>query len=201
MKTIEDSEMIRDMTNNYKLLRTTHRDVYTTFAENFQYYLSTLTQADFDEIDADIVASGLNSLQNVDSATEMLMLFDFFYFVNGRFPTTAAHTFVPLADLPMEVNGEQLNLKKLHEKFRTTNSHALVSFQFLAALNIYFVGDPELGCRFLTEFYQNMSASTLSTDNAFTFDAFTDLSTSTNLSLRRQTNQNTSEIKAKSIQF
>ena len=29
-------------------------------------------------------------------------------------------------------------------KFRTTNSHALVSSQFLAALNIFFGGDPEL---------------------------------------------------------
>ena len=72
------------------------------------------------------------------------MLFDFFYFANGRFPSTGVHTFIPRADLPMEVNGEKLNIKKLYEKFRTANSHALVSSQFLAALNIFFGGDPEL---------------------------------------------------------
>ena len=99
------------------------KDFYTKTAENFQYYLGTLIPSDFNEIDADIVASCLNSLQNVDPATELIMLFDFFYFVNGRFPTTPMHTFVPRADLVMEVNGEELNIKKLYEKFRMTNSH------------------------------------------------------------------------------
>ena len=40
-----------------------------------------------------------------------------------------------------------------------------------------------------------MTVSTLSTDNAFTFDAFSDLSISMNLLLRSQRNQNISEIK------
>ena len=123
------------------------------------------------------------------------MLFDFFYFVNGRFPTAGVHTFIPRVDLPMEVNGEELNIKKLYEKFRMTNSRAVVSSQFLAALNIFFGGDPELSRRFLTEFYQNVTVSTLSTGGAFTFDAFTDLSTSINLSLRRQRNESISRIK------
>ena len=169
--------------------------MYTTTAENFQYYLSTLTQSEFDEIDSDIMSSDLNSLQNVEAATELLMFFDFFYFVNGRFPTTGIHTFILRADLPMEVNGEELNIKKLYEKRRTTNSHALVSCQFLAALNIYFVVDPELSRRFLTEFYQNMTVSTLSTDYAFNFGAFTNLSTSIILSLRCQRNENPNRIK------
>ena len=95
----------------------------------------------------------------------------------------------------MEVNGEELNIKKLYEKFRTTNSHALVNSQFLAALNIFLGGDPELSRRFLTEFYQNMAVSALSTDSAFTFDAFTDLITSINLSLRRQRNESINRIK------
>ena len=117
IKTTEDSEMIQDMSKNYRLLRRVHHNLYTTIAENFKLYLSTLTQSEFDEIDSDIISSGLNSLQNVETATELLMLFDIFYFVNGRFPTTAVHTFNPLADLPMEVNGEELNIKKLYEKF------------------------------------------------------------------------------------
>ena len=71
----------------------------------------------------------------------------------------------------------------------------LVSSQFLAALNIFFGGNPELSRRFLTEFYQNMTVSTLSTDGAFTFDAFIDLSTSINLSLRGQRIESISRIK------
>ena len=76
-----------------------------------------------------------------------------------------------------------------------TNSHALVSSQCLAALNIFFGGDAEFSCRFLTEFYQNMTVSTLSTDYAFNFDAFTNLSISMNLSLRHQKNENPNKIK------
>ena len=105
IKTTEDSEMIQDMSKNYRLLRRIHHGLYTTIAENFILYLSTLTQSEFDEIDSDIISSGLNSLQNIETATELLMLFEFFYFVNRRFPTTGVHTFIPRADLPMDING------------------------------------------------------------------------------------------------
>ena len=40
-----------------------------------------------------------------------------------------------------------------------------------------------------------MTVSTLSTVHAFTFDAFTDLTTAINLLLRRQRNENTNRIK------
>ena len=51
IKTTEDSEIVQDVTKNYKLLRTIHYDSYTAIAENFQYYLGTLTQSDFEKID------------------------------------------------------------------------------------------------------------------------------------------------------
>ena len=78
IKTTENSEMIQDMSKNYRLLRRIHHDLYTTMTENFKLYLSILTQSEFGEIDSDIISSGLNSLQNVETATELLMLFDFF---------------------------------------------------------------------------------------------------------------------------
>ena len=55
IKTTEDSEMIQDMSKNYRLLRRIHHDLYTTIAEDFQLYLSTLTQSEFEEIDSDIM--------------------------------------------------------------------------------------------------------------------------------------------------
>ena len=63
IKTTEDSEMIQDMSKSYRLLRRIHHNLYTKIAENFKLYLSTLTQSEFDEIDSDIISSGLNSLQ------------------------------------------------------------------------------------------------------------------------------------------
>ena len=126
--------MIQNMSKNYRLLRRIRHDLYTTITENFKLYLCTLTQSESDEIDFDIISSGLNSLPNVETATELLMLFDFFYFVSGRFLTIGVPTFIPRDDLPMEVYCE-----KLYQKFRTTNSHALVNFQSLAALNMFLV--------------------------------------------------------------
>ena len=117
------------------------------------------------------------------------MLFDFFYFVNGRFTTTTSHTFVPRPDLPLEVNSEEVNLNKLYEIFRGTNSHALVASQFLAPINIFFGGNPESSRKFLTEVYENLTVSSLSTDNAFFFDALTDISAEINIALRRLASQ------------
>ena len=100
-----------------------HNEIYTSIAQNFQLYINSLEQSELEEVGTDFVSSGLISIQNIDSATELMMLFEFFYFVNGRFPTTTAHMFIPRVDLPMEVNGEEISMKKLYEKFRGTNSH------------------------------------------------------------------------------
>ena len=123
-----------------------------------------------------MVSSELNSPKNVQNATELLMLFDYFYFINGRFPTMNEHTFVPRAKLPLKVNGEELNIKKLYDKFRGSDSHEIVCSQFLAALFLFFNGGSEEKARnFLSDFYQNMTVGALSTDYSFQFDAFTDL--------------------------
>ena len=111
------------------------------------------------------------------------------------FPTTTAHTFIPRADLPMNVNGEEINIKKLYEKFRGTNSHGLVAAQFLGALNMFFGGDPEITRKYLTEFYQNMTVSNLSTDKSFYFHALMDISAEINIMLRRLVDQKNERIK------
>ena len=103
--------MIKDMAKNYRILRLLHGVLYASVAENFQFYINSLDQAEIEEINTDFIGSGLNSIQNVESATELSMLFDFFYFINGRFPATTAHTFIPRPELPMEVNGEEINKK------------------------------------------------------------------------------------------
>ena len=84
------------------------------------------------------------------------MLFDYFYFINGRFPTANEHTFVLRAKLPLEVNGEELKIKKLYEKLRGTDSHGTVCSQFLVALFLFFNGGGEEKVRnFLSGFYEN----------------------------------------------
>ena len=88
IKTIEDSSMIERMIKNYKILRRIHNDLYKSVADNFKFYIDNLSEVDLEEIDADIVSSGLNSIKHIENSTELLMLFDYFYFINGHFPTT-----------------------------------------------------------------------------------------------------------------
>ena len=124
IRTTQDSDMVKDMEKNYRILRRVHHEVYSTIAENLQLYINSLEESELDEIDADFISSGLASIKDVDSAMELLMLFNFFCFVNGRFPTPTAHTFVPRSDLPLKVNGKEISMKKLYQKFRGSNSLA-----------------------------------------------------------------------------
>ena len=185
IKTKRDSEMIASMEKNHKILRRDYDSIFTTIAENFQLYLNSLSEEDVTEIDFDFVSNGIAYIRDTESAFDLMFLFDFFYFVNGRFPTATGHTFVPKGDFLLEVNKEEVNIKKLYEKFRGTNSHALVASQFLATLNILFSGNPEISRKFHTELYQNLTVSALSTDDAFSYDQLRNILAEINILLRR----------------
>ena len=66
------------MEHNYRILRRIHNEIYKSMAENFQLYINSLYQAELEEIGADFVSSGLNSVQYINTATKLIMLFDFF---------------------------------------------------------------------------------------------------------------------------
>ena len=100
--------MLQTITKNYKILRRVHNDLFKNVAENFKYYIDNLIRTDLDEIDANMVSSGLNSIRNTQNSTKLLMLFDYFYLINGRFPTTNEYTFVPRAKLAPEVKIKSL---------------------------------------------------------------------------------------------
>ena len=68
IKTGEDSEILKTMTKNYKILRRVHNETVT---ENFKYYFDNLNETDLDEIEADMVSSGLNSSKNVQNASKL----------------------------------------------------------------------------------------------------------------------------------
>ena len=58
IKTGEDSEMLKTMTKNYKILRHVHNDLYKTVAENCKYYFGNLNETDLDEIEVDRLVLG-----------------------------------------------------------------------------------------------------------------------------------------------
>ena len=54
--------------------------------------------------------------------------------------------------------------------FKDTESHGLVSVQFLSALNLFFGGDLQLSKNAITELYKNLSLETLSSERQVDFE-------------------------------
>ena len=116
---------------------------------------------------------GAKSLNEIENATKMLSNFRLFYYLNGRLPLTNSLLTVPDGEAPDGT--DKINLKNLYEMFRDTNSHGLVSLQFLDALGIFFGLDTFVPKNAITELYKNLSYETLSGARNFEFNAISDL--------------------------
>ena len=96
-----------------------------------------------------------------------------FYYFNGRLPLTNGLLIVPDGEVPEGT--EKINLKLLFEMFKDTQSHGLVSIQFLCALGIFFGLNISILKYALTELYKNLSYKTLSGARHLEFEAISDL--------------------------
>ena len=71
--------------------------------------------------------------------------------------------------------------------FKDTNSHGLVSLQFLCALGVLFGTDKSISKSAITELYQNLSYETLSGARDFNFQAVSDLILEVNFQIKHLT--------------
>ena len=76
-----------------------------------------------------------------------------FYYFNGRLPLTKGLLIVPDGEVPEGT--EKINLKLLYEMFKDTQSHWLVSIQFLSALGTFFGVHISIPKHAITELYKN----------------------------------------------
>ena len=75
----------------------------------------------------------------------------------------------------------------MYETFKDTNSHGLVSLQFLCAHGIFFGGDKSIPKSAILELYKNLSYETLSGARDLDFQAFSDLILEKDLQVERST--------------
>ena len=108
-----------------------------------------------------------------------------FYYLNGRFPLTNGLLIVPDGEVPQ--GRENINLKQLYEMFKDTNSHGLVSLQFLCADGIFLGVDKSITESAITELYKNLSYETLSGARDLDFQAVFDLILEINFQIKRST--------------
>ena len=116
---------------------------------------------------------GAKSPYEIENAIKMLSDFQLFYYLNGRLPLT--NSLLPVLDSEAPDSADKINLKNLYEMFRDTNSHGLVSLQFLGALGRFFGLDTFVPKNAITELYKNLSYETLSDARNLEFDAISDL--------------------------
>ena len=130
---------------------------------------------EIDELKRDFRANrnGLLSIRDTESPAELFNSFTMFYYLNGRFPFTDGHLFVPGSDAPHDI------MASLLAKFFMTGSRGLVSSPFITKILLFFAENEKLAKDFLTQFYYNLSVEIHSKDNnkVLKFDASTDLCT------------------------
>ena len=176
-----EKRIIKSMKHNYQIAQRVYQSTNENLAEQFKIHVNSLAPDEIDELERDFRTNG-NSLlliRDTEIATEYFNSFSMFYYLNGRFPFTGGHLFVPDGDAPPGIIGNKLNLKELFAKLFMTGSKSLVSSPFIATILLLFAGKEKLAKDFLTELYYNLLVEILSKDNneVLKFDALTDLCT------------------------
>ena len=107
------------------------------------------------------------NLKDIESHSELLQVFNSFYFKTGRFPGN--HTdliLVPSGQNPAFVKSfDQISPVELNDKFQNTASYGIAAVHFLAALNIFFGGEKSLSQDVMTELLHNLSYQALNFEN------------------------------------
>ena len=89
---------------------------------------------------------------------EFLQKLSQFFYKTGRLPGNEEMAIIPHGVTPTFVKENQLiNPFDLYEKFQFTDSHGLVSVQFLAALNVFVGGDRNISKNAMSEFFSNLT--------------------------------------------
>ena len=135
--TEKNPEITETVESNYKRSRRLYLTLFIDIADSFIEYIHSLDINEIQGLDDDLKANGweLQSLLEVENTYELLTVFQMFYYLNGRFPLTNGLLIVPDGEVPE--GREKINLKQLYEMFKDTNSHGLVSLQFLCADGIF----------------------------------------------------------------
>ena len=112
--------------------------------------------------------------------------------MTGRLPLSNGLLVIPDGDPPLRE--DRVNMKRLYEMFKHTNSHGLVSLPFLGLIQYYLQKKRfSLIKTALTEFYLNLSYITLGGARDFSFDAESDLTAKLSFSLKHATFKNLEE--------
>ena len=149
------------------------KDFYQEVFDDIGYFFQRMIRETPDEFLEPLKADLANelyfhkNLKEIESQSELLRIFNLFYFKTGRFPGNYTDLIlVPAGKNPSFVKSfDQISPLELNDKFQNTSCYGIAAVHFLAALNIFFGGEKSLSQDVMTELLHNLSYQALNFEN------------------------------------
>ena len=165
----ERYNVIEKTSDNVNYCKQFYQEVFDDIGYFFQRMIKETPNEFLEPLKADLANEIYfhKNLKDIESHSELLRVFNSFYFKTGRFPGNYTDLIlVPTGKNPCFVKSfDQILPVDLNDKFQNTPSYGIAAVHFLAALNIFFGGEKNLSQDVMTELLHNLSYQALNFEN------------------------------------
>ena len=165
----ERYNVIEKTSDNVNYCKQFYQEVFDDIGYFFQRMIKETPNEFLEPLKADLANEiyFYKNLKDIESHSELLQVFNSFYFKTGRFPGNYTDLIlVPTGKNPSFVKSfDQISPVDLNDKFQNTPSYGIAAVHFLAALNIFFGGEKNLSQDVMTELLHNLSSQALNFEN------------------------------------
>ena len=165
----ERYNVIEKTSDNVNYCKQFYQEVFDDIGYFFQRMIRETPNEFLEPLKADLANEiyFYKNLKDIESHSELLQVFNSFYFKTGRFPGNYTDLIlVPTGKNPPFVKSfDQISPVELNDKFQNTPSYGIAAVHFLAALNIFFGGEKNLSQDVMTELLHNLSYQALNFEN------------------------------------
>ena len=165
----ERYNVIEKTSDNVNYCKQFYQEVFDDIGYFFQRMIRETPNEFLEPLKADLANEiyFYKNLKDIESHSELLRVFNSFYFKTGRFPGNYTDLIlVPTGKNPSFVKSfDQISPLELNDKFQNTPSYGIAAVHFLAALNIFFGGEKNLSQDVMTELLHNLSYQALNFEN------------------------------------
>ena len=165
----ERYNVIEKTSDNVNYCKQFYQEVFDDTGYFFQRMIKETPNEFLEPLKADLANEiyFYKNLKDIESHSELLRVFNSFYFKTGRFPGNYTDLIlVPTGKNPSFVKSfDQISPVDLNDKFQNTPSYGIAAVHFLAALNIFFGGEKNLSQDVMTELLHNLSYQALNFEN------------------------------------
>ena len=165
----ERYNVIEKTSDNVNYCKQFYQEVFDDIGYFFQRMIKETPNEFLEPLKADLANEiyFYKNLKDIESHSELLRVFNSFYFKTGRFPGNYTDLIlVPTGKNPSFVKSfDQISPVDLNDKFQNTPCYGIAAVHFLAALNIFFGGEKNLSQDVMTELLHNLSYQALNFEN------------------------------------